>query len=121
MTQWMDVASLTVAAVLVNHLGLIDAIEKVARRELPIINCSRCLTFWSVIAWLCCTTPSAPRHIPVILATSTIAAFLAPWLELCFGLIGKLYEKIYEKTFPKADTKAGAGDTDTEDSTPAVP
>ena len=119
MTQWMDVASLTVAAVLVNHLGLIDAIEKVARRELPIINCSRCLTFWSVIAWLCCTTPSAPRHIPVILATSTIAAFLAPWLELLLGLIGKLYEKIYEKTFPKADTNAG--DTDTENSTPAVP
>ena len=120
MMQWMDVAFLTVAAVLVNHLGLIEAIEKVARRELPIINCSRCLTFWSVLAWMCVSMPSS-QHIPVILATSTIAAFLAPWLELCFGLIGKLYEKIYEKTFPKADTsEASAGDTDTEDSTTAV-
>ena len=69
---------------------------------------------------MCVSMPSS-QHIPVILATSTIAAFLAPWLELCFGLIGKLYEKIYEKTFPKADTsEASAGDTDTEDSTTAV-
>ena len=120
--QWMDVVFLTVAAVLVNHLGLIDAIEKVARRELPIINCSRCLTFWSVLVWLCFNTVAFTRHIPVILAASSIAAFLAPWLELLFGLIGKLYEKIYEKTFPQADTiKAHPCDTDTEDSTPAVP
>ena len=121
MTQWMDVAFLMIAAVLVNHLGLIEAIEKVARRELPVINCSRCLSFWSVLIWLCCTTVAAHRHLPVILATSTIAAFLAPWLELLFGLIGKLYEKIYKKTFPKADTKAHPGDTDTESATPAVP
>ena len=121
MTQWMDVAFLMLAAVLVNHLGLIDAIERVARRELPIINCSKCLSFWSVLVWLCFNMVAAHRHLPVILVTSTIAAFLAPWFELLFGLIGKLYEKIYEKTFPKADTKAGAGDTDTENSTPAVP
>ena len=55
----VDVAAVTLAAVLANHMGLIEAIERVVRHKLPIINCSRCLTFWSVLICLVCCRSTA--------------------------------------------------------------
>lgn len=111
----LDVAAVTIAAVLANHMGLIEAMEKVVRHKLPIINCSRCLTFWSVMAVLIASEwATAIRHMPVIVATSFLAAYAATWLELLFGIIDKQYERIYEKTYPETDkeaTEEGAGAT----------
>lgn len=113
-----DVAAVTLAAVLANHMGLIEAIEGVIKHKLPIINCSRCLTFWSVMAVLIASEwTSAIRHLPVIVATSFLAAYAATWLELLFGIIDKQYDKIYEKTYPEAAkeaAEAGAGATHAE-------
>ena len=111
-----DVAALTLVAVLANHMGLIDAVEKVIRHKLPIINCSRCLTFWSVlICFVCCRTTAT--HWTIIVATSFFAAYAATWLELLFGIIDKQYERIYKKTYPEAAkeaAEAGAGATHAE-------
>lgn len=112
----VDVAAVTLAAVLANHMGLIEAIERVVRHKLPIINCSRCLTFWSVLICLVCCRSTATSW-PVIVATSFLAAYAAMWLELLFGIIDKQYDKIYEKTYPEADkeaAEAGAGATHAE-------
>ena len=113
-----DVAAVTLAAVLSNHMGLIEAIEGVIKHKLPIINCSRCLTFWSVLAVLITSERTSDiRHIPVIVATSFAAAYAATWLELLFGIIDKQYERIYKKTYPEADketAEAGAGATHAE-------
>lgn len=113
-----DVAAVTLAAVLANHMGLIETIEGIIRHKLPIINCSRCLTFWSVMAVLIASEwTSAIRHLPVIVATSFLAAYAAMWLELLFGIIDKQYERIYKKTYPESDkeaAEAGAGATHSE-------
>ena len=111
----MDIAAVTLAAVLVNHMGLIEAVEGVIKHKLPIINCSRCLTFWSVLCLLCCNNVSA--KMTTIVATSFLAAYAATWLELLFGIIDKQYERIYKKTYPEAakeTTEAGTGATHAE-------
>ena len=97
----LDVAAVTLAAVLANHMGLIEAIEGVIKHKLPIINCSRCLTFWSVLICLVCCRTTA-THWTIIVATSFLAAYAAMWLELLFGIIDKQYERIYKKTYPEA-------------------
>ena len=110
-----DVAALTLVAVLANHMGLIEAIEGVIKHKLPIINCSRCLTFWSVLCLLCCNNVAAKPT--TIVATSFLAAYAATWLELLFGIIDKQYERIYKKTYPEAakeTAEAGAGATHAE-------
>ena len=106
----VDVAAVTLAAVLANHMGLIEAIEGVIKHKLPIINCSRCLTFWSVLICLVCCRTTA-THWTIIVATSFLAAYAATWLELLFGIIDKQYDKIYEKTYPEADKEAAEADT----------
>ena len=112
----LDVAAVTLASVLANHMGLIEAIEGVIKHKLPIVNCSRCLTFWSVLICLvCCRTTST--HWTIIVATSFAAAYAATWLELLFGIIDKQYERIYKKTYPetaKETAEAGAGATHAE-------
>ena len=112
----LDVAAVTLAAVLANHMGLIEGIEGVIEHKLPIINCSRCLTFWSVLICLvCCRTTAI--HWTTIVATSFAAAYAAMWLELLFGIIDKQYERIYKKTYPETDkeaAEAGAGATHAE-------
>ncbi len=111
----LDVAAVTLAAVLVNHMGLIETIEGIIKHKLPIINCSRCLTFWSVLCLLCCNNVAAKPT--TIVATSFAAAYAAMWLELLFGIIDKQYDKIYKKTYPEAAkeaAEAGAGATHTD-------
>ena len=111
----LDVVAVTLAAVLVNHMGLIEAIEGVIKHKLPVINCSRCLTFWATLAVLIASEwTAAIKHLPVIVATSFLAAYAAQWLELLFGIIDKQYDKIYEKTYPEETAEAGAGDTHAE-------
>ena len=113
-----DVAAVTLAAVLANHMGLIEAIEGVIKHKLPIINCSRCITFWATLAVLIASEwTSAIRHLPAIVATSFLAAYTATWLELLFGIIDKQYERIYKKTYPEAakeTAEAGTGATHAE-------
>lgn len=119
----VDVAAVTLAAVLANHMGLIEAIEGVIKHKLPIINCSRCLTFWSVLICLVCCRGTA-KHWTIIVATSFFAAYAATWLELLFGIIDKQYDKIYEKTYPEADketAEAGTGATHAESAEAGLP
>lgn len=118
----VDVAAVTLAAVLANHMGLIEAIEGVIKHKLPIINCSRCLTFWSVLCLLCCNNVAAKPT--TIVATSFAAAYAATWLELLFGIIDKQYERIYKKTYPEAAKEAaetGAGATHAESAEAGLP
>ena len=104
------------SAVLANHLGLIDAIEKIIRHKMPIVNCCKCLSFWSTIAY------TLINSTPVIhaIAISFAAAYVAVWLELSFGLIDNLYGYVYKSAFT-ADTEAEDTEAaDTESSQDAV-
>ena len=95
---WIDVAMILFSCVAANHLGLVHAIEDITDRELPIINCSRCFSFWCVLFYMILT-----KHMIILsFATSFLTAALAPWIELLMGftdiLFNKLYDTIYTTT-----------------------
>ena len=48
--DWRDVACIVFACTAVNHLGLVAAVERVIRHRLYVVNCPKCLTFWSMMA-----------------------------------------------------------------------
>ena len=98
-----DVAMLVFTAVMINHLGLIEAVEKIINHEIPIVNCCKCLSFWSVLAYMLLTG----HGFITCIATSFLCAWAATWIELLFGIIDYYYCKIYENFYTKT--------TDTED------
>lgn len=118
--QWIDIASIVFACTAANHLGLIPAIETVIHRRLPVINCIKCLTFWSVLAYcLVCydDIAAAIEEAPQLLAISFLSAWSAIWLDLFMGMIDYLYIKVYEQIYPATDE----ADTDTLSATDTVP
>ena len=49
--DWRDIACIVFVCTAVNHLGLIETIEGIIKREIPVVNCPRCLTCWSVFSY----------------------------------------------------------------------
>jgi len=107
---WSDIAWIVVACTSANHLGLIAAVERVLHRRLPVVNCPKCLTFWSTLAYLLAcllTGDDAPlrgglivAHLPAVprmLAVSFLAAYSALWLELIMYFIDTIYNSIYDQ------------------------
>ena len=99
----LDTALLTFSCVAANHLGLITAAENVLKRNLPIVNCPKCFTFWCVLF----TTVLSGWNMIGALAVSFFFAYLAIWLELLMGFFAVLYDKYYEKIY----TKTASGHT----------
>jgi hypothetical protein len=87
-----------------NHLGLIKAIEEATERELPVINCPKCSSFWFTLIYALLGIKGFFREIPFVLAISFLASYMAIWLELLEGYIDTLYNKLYDKIYPTADT-----------------
>lgn len=96
---------LVLSTTLANHLGLVEAVEGVIRHKIPIVSCSKCLSFWVVL--LCSLLYGQPLIASV--AVSFVCAYCAVWLELLFGYIDTLYNRLYENIYPKeTDVDAGA-------------
>ena len=96
----MDIAAIVFFCTAVNHLGLIKAIERVIRHRLPVVNCPKCLTFWSMIACGVAEENSSlfTLHSSLrLLAISLLCSYLAIWLELLMYAIDTLYNRIYVK------------------------
>lgn len=91
--DWKDIACIVFVCTAMNHLGLIKAIEDVSKMEIPIINCPRCLTYWSVFAYELWYVGLS--DIPMVLAISFLCSYLAIWLELIMYAIDTLYNRIY--------------------------
>ena len=106
--DWTDIASIVFACTTVNHLGLVSAIESAIKHRLWIVDCPKCLTFWSVLAYGLSGDGFAanPSCLARLLAVSFLSAYLAIWLELLEGMIDKLYDYVYGKIYPTADTTA---------------
>lgn len=105
--EWNEVAMIVFSCVTANHLGLVAAIEGVIRHRLPIVNCGRCFSFWSVMIYGCLTSIHlfGDIHEMVgIVAASFLSAYAATWLQLLFAFIDKQYNRIYGKIYPTADT-----------------
>ena len=97
--NWMDIASIVFVCVTMNHLGLIRAIEEQIDHKLPIIDCPKCSSYWSVLAFTLVTT----YDVITSLAISFLASYAAIWLELIEGIIDTLYARIYDKVFTTTD------------------
>ena len=98
--QWSDIAMLTFACVAANHLELISAIEGVIRHRIPIVNCPKCFTFWSVLL----TTSFTGWNMVSALAISFLCAYMATWIELGMGFIDTIYNKLYDKIYSTEDS-----------------
>lgn len=96
--DWRDITCIVFAATAVNHLELIATIERIIKHSLPVINCPKCLTFWSVFAYGIATVPYISLQIVArMLAISLLCSYLAIWLELLMYAIDTLYNRIYVK------------------------
>lgn len=114
--NWIDIASIVFIGVTANHLGLVKAIEDTIHRELKILNCPKCLSWWGVLAY---TIITSGETIPS-LAISFICSYLAIWLELFEGFIDTLYNKVYEKIYTNASDDEATANTDDGDTTSTV-
>ena len=90
---------LTFSSVTANHLGLIAAAEKVLKRNLPILNCPKCCTFWLVLF----STTLTGWNMVSALATSFLCAYLSLWLNLLFAFIDKQFSKLYGTLYSTTD------------------
>lgn len=102
---WTDIVMLVLSATLANHLGLVEAVEGVIRHKIPVLNCSKCASFWVVLLVSLCSG----QPLIASVAVSFVCAYCAVWLELLFGYIDTLYNRLYENIYPKeTDDKADA-------------
>ena len=112
-----DIALLVFSCVTANHLGLVEAMERVVGRRLPILNCVKCLSFWMVLL----TTSLSGWNMIASLAVSFLSAYAAIWLELGMGFIDTLYGRLYEKIYSTTDECAAANAADGSDTEGGVP
>ena len=103
-----NIALLMLSATLANHLGLVEAIEGVLKHQIPILNCSKCASFWAVLIYTLVTGCGLIASV----AVSFVCAFLAVWLELLLGGIDVIYGRIYENLF--TEEAGGAPNTEAD-------
>ena len=119
--EWTDIACIIFSAVTMNHLGLIGEIERMIGNRIPIIDCPKCATFWMTLCYgMGKREFSGIPEIPLVLAISFLASYMAIWLELLEGYTDTLYAKLYDKIYPTADT-TDADALDTADTVSDVP
>jgi hypothetical protein len=114
--DWLNDLMITFSVVAANHLGLVAAIERTLKHRLLIVNCPKCMAFWTVLAYGILTGPYhfvginelvSADHFEDILemvAAALLCAWAAIWLELFMGFIDQLYLKLYEQIYTTADS-----------------
>ncbi len=87
-----DVAMVVIASVLFNHLGMAEAVT-FGTKDNVVINCTKCLTFWSTLAYMVTT------HGMSVLAVFVpfTASYAALWIELSLNWLNFKYEAYYGK------------------------
>lgn len=118
--NWIDIASIVFVCVTMNHLGLVGKIEEAMGKPIPVLNCSKCASYWLTLAYFMGKMGYLIfLQIPLVLAVSFLASYSALWLELLEGFIDTLYLKLYDKIYQTKDDTPSA-DTDSCNSAGAV-
>lgn len=95
MTKVLTAVAVMVAATLAQHLGLAQAIARVANK---IAGCNMCCTFWaSLFVLVSCT--DANIHEAALL--SILVAYLSNWFVIVLIYLQNKYNKIWQKTQKK--------------------
>ena len=113
----IGIAAVVISCVLANHMGLVSEIEKILRIKIPIVNCVKCFTFWSTLAFMLIHTYNTIAAV----AISFLLSYSAIWLELFFGIIDKCYESIYEKVYKSSASTESSDNSDSENSEGSLP
>ena len=115
MMDWNAVAIMFIC-VAMNHMGFISAIEREVGHELPILNCTKCSSFWLTLVYSLYTT----KVFIASVAMAFLLSYVAVWLELLMGLIDSFYLKFYEKIVPAAGADTLTADPDKGNADDAV-
>jgi hypothetical protein len=91
--DWRAIACIVFICTAVNHLGLIPTIERITKRKLWVIDCPKCLTCWSVMAYQLVTNCNPLTSFAIAL----LCSYIALWLNLFMYAIDTLYNRIYGK------------------------
>ena len=118
--EFWDIASIVFVCTAANHLGLVTAVETIIRHKLPVVNCIKCLTFWSVFVYGCDGIATYGTNIFTVLAISFLSAWASIWLDLMMGVIDHIYIKVYEQIYTTAD-ETDADEIGADDAVPDVP
>jgi len=103
-----------VCSVLFIGMGLSGEIQRIAGISLKILNCPKCLTFWSALTILLLN-----RH-PILptVAASFIASYMAMWLTLAYDAATVKYNRLYEKITETPGISKREGDQEDTGSDP---
>lgn len=116
--EFWDIASIVFVCTAANHLGLVTAVETAIKHKLPVANCIKCLTFWSVFVYGCGNATTYGTI--AVLAISFLSAWASIWLDLIMGVIDHIYIKVYEQIYTTAD-ETDADALGAADAVPDVP
>ena len=87
------------------HLGLGEAIEKVARIRFVLFRCVKCLTFWVIVGYSLFFTK---LPIEVSLCVGFLCAYAALWADLLLGQLAIIYEKLSKSLAAKEQSRSSA-------------
>ena len=91
--EWKAIAAIVFICTAINHLGLIGAIKRIVKFKLWIVDCPKCFTCWSVMAYQIVSGCN-----PLLsLAIALLCSYLAIWLNLFMYAIDTFYNRIYGK------------------------
>ena len=111
--DWIDIAGIVFVCVTMNHLGFISAVEGIVGFRIHILNCPKCASFWFTIVYAVGQMGfSIIPQIPIVLAVSFLASYIALWLELLEGCVDTLYLKLYGKITSRDNDNEAATDAD---------
>lgn len=89
----LGIAAVLISCCLFIHLGLGQAIEETLHVRIVLLQCVKCLTFWSVLSYsLFCTTLTIEGCILI----AFISAYIALWIDLLLVKISIIYENLYK-------------------------
>ena len=100
-----DAAMLMASVTLANHMGIVEAAEKIMHHKFKILSCSKCGTFWTVLIYLL----FMGNHFVTSIATAFALSYTAIWFELLLGYLSKVYESAYNKIQTTAPDQDEAG------------
>lgn len=86
----MGVLAILISCCLFIHLGLGETICRILRHEIVILNCVKCLTFWSVLTYALITQDMQPEW---CVAVAFACSYASLWLDLLLNQMRVIYEK----------------------------
>lgn len=87
------IATVLISCCLFIHLGLGQAIENTLHIHCVLLQCVKCLTFWSVLSYSLFLTNFRIEECVLISFTSSYTSL---WIDLLFTKLAIIYETIYK-------------------------